>query len=112
MFGSPPDIEDQCNEHLYIADDYGDGQATMRCQLPKGHEGSHREIFHRDTSGEVTVTWQRSERCWHEFVNLDSIQAFEFYLKEYKDEAKARAELRMDAACFKRMCIKCENFDD
>lgn len=59
--GPPKDKEDECNAHLYIGDDYGDNVATMRCQLPKGHDGPHKEIFNRRGSA-VTVTWCVDER--------------------------------------------------
>lgn len=56
MFGKPKDVEGDCNAKLYIGDDYGDNHATMRCQLPVGHEGEHKEVFQR--GGEpVTITW-------------------------------------------------------
>ena len=58
-FGQPPDVEGQCNAHLYIADDFGDNCATMRCQKPKGHDGLHQEVFRDDT---CTVEWENDER--------------------------------------------------
>lgn len=61
MFGKPEDVEGECNSHLYIGDDYGDNHSTMRCRLPKGHEGPHREEFRRD-GGQVVVTWEKDER--------------------------------------------------
>jgi len=61
MFGEPEDVEGECNARLYIADNFGDNHATMRCQLSKGHDGSHQEVFHRD-GGEVRVTWEGDER--------------------------------------------------
>lgn len=64
--GKPEDVPGECNAHLYIADDYADNEATMRCQLPKGHNGLHQEIFHRGGT-EVTVTWSIDERDYKEF---------------------------------------------
>ena len=56
MFGKPRNVPGECNAHLYIGDDYGDNTATMRCQLPEGHEGRHHERFERQ--GEpVDVYW-------------------------------------------------------
>ncbi|ODS31528.1 MAG: hypothetical protein SCARUB_03341 [Candidatus Scalindua rubra] len=40
MFGSPKDLEGQCNAHCYIADNH----ATIRCQLAPNHKGRHREV--------------------------------------------------------------------
>ena len=59
MLGPPEDIEGQCNAHCYIADDYGDTHATIRCQLPKNHEGKHREVS-RD--GKLIIEWEDDER--------------------------------------------------
>ena len=66
MFGEPEDTEDECNARLFIADNYGDGTATMRCQLPLGHVGLHQEQFDRK-GGPVTITWTADERrrCDH-----------------------------------------------
>jgi hypothetical protein len=61
MFGEPKDVEGECNSHLYIADNYGDNHATMRCGLPKGHKGPHCEEFERK-GGKVVVTWENDER--------------------------------------------------
>jgi len=61
MFGPPDDVAGECNAHLYISDDYGDNHATMRCQLPEGHDGKHQEKFERDGS-EVVVTWEKDEK--------------------------------------------------
>lgn len=66
MFGEPQDEEDACNARLFIGDNYGDGTATMRCQLPLKHDGLHREQFERK-GGAVTITWVADERkkCDH-----------------------------------------------
>lgn len=50
----------KCMAELHIGDDYGDNQATIRCQLEVGHEGPHQEIFDRD--GEVKITFVCNER--------------------------------------------------
>ena len=57
------DPETRCEARLFIADDYGDNEATMKCQLKEGHEGPHLEAY--TTSGgknAVTVTWTLDER--------------------------------------------------
>ena len=59
MFGKPKDVDGECNAHCYIADDYGDNSATMRCALPVGHEGLHREVFR---NGGCVLTWKNDER--------------------------------------------------
>jgi len=60
MYGEPEDVKGECNARLYIADDFGDNHATMRCQLPEGHDGLHKEEFNHDSP--VVITWQRDER--------------------------------------------------
>jgi hypothetical protein len=66
MFGEPQDQEGECNARLFIADNYGDGSATIRCRLTPNHEGLHREQFERE-GGMVTITWVTDERrrCDH-----------------------------------------------
>jgi hypothetical protein len=66
MWGEPEDKEGECNARLFIADNHGDGTATMRCQRAPQHEGDHREEFERGGSS-VVVTWQidERERCDH-----------------------------------------------
>jgi hypothetical protein len=66
MFGEPADNDNECNARLFIGDNYGDGTATMRCQLALGHDGLHQEQFDRE-GGPVTITWTADERrrCDH-----------------------------------------------
>lgn len=66
MLGEPQDKEDECNARLFIGDNYGDGTATMRCQLGPGHGGVHQEQFTR-RGALVTITWvhDERERCDH-----------------------------------------------
>lgn len=61
MLGEPEDVEGECNAHLYIADNFGDNHATMRCQLVPGHDGPHQEVFYRE-GREVRVVWDGDER--------------------------------------------------
>lgn len=61
MWGPPEDVEGDCNAHIYIADDYGDNEATCRCNLPKEHMGLHVHSFKRDGE-EVQVIWKTDER--------------------------------------------------
>jgi len=61
-YGEPEDVPGQCNAHLYISDDFGDNHATIRCQLPPGHEGPHQEKFNRVEAGTCSVCWEHSER--------------------------------------------------
>lgn len=49
-----------CNAVLYIADDYGDNEATITCQLDPGHAGDHVERFDR-RGNVVTITWTLNE---------------------------------------------------
>jgi hypothetical protein len=66
MFGEPKDESEECNAHLYIADNYGDNSSTIRCQLAPGHDGPHREEFERQGQP-VVITWVVDERrrCDH-----------------------------------------------
>ena len=59
MFGPPEDVMDECNARLFIADNYGGNEATMRCQLEPKHDGLHKEVF---SERQVTVTWVEDER--------------------------------------------------
>lgn len=68
--GKPDDVPGECNAHCYIGDDYGDNTATMRCPLPKGHEGAHRKRFRDDA---VLVEWTRDERCLHVKTEQDEV---------------------------------------
>jgi hypothetical protein len=61
MFGKPKDVEGECNAHLMLGDDHGDGEATIRCGLPEDHEGHHTETFMRHERP-VTITWVHDER--------------------------------------------------
>ena len=61
MFGPPKDVEGQCNARLCIGDDYGDNEATMRCQLSPGHADTHREEF-KNCNGPVVVRWHGDAR--------------------------------------------------
>jgi len=66
MFGSPPDVPGECNARLCLGDDHGDGVATIRCTLPKGHTGKHqercRESEEAPDTRNVEVTWEGDER--------------------------------------------------
>lgn len=66
MFGEPSDKEGECNARLFIADNYGDGSASIRCQLALNHDGLHKEEFERH-GHMVTITWAVDERkrCDH-----------------------------------------------
>jgi len=59
-----------CKARLHIGDDFGDNSATIRCQLPKGHEGLHKEEFESSVYSKdfrskrinhVTITWEIDE---------------------------------------------------
>jgi hypothetical protein len=49
-----------CCAELHIADSYGDNNAAIRCQLPEGHEGPHREEFLRGGKS-VVITYEVDE---------------------------------------------------
>ncbi len=48
-----------CNRHMSIADDMGDNEASIRCQLPRGHKGPHQEQYTSDSYGTVTITFEK-----------------------------------------------------
>ncbi len=48
-----------CNRCMSIGDDHGDNEATMRCQLPMGHDGPHQEAYESGGHGKVTVTFEK-----------------------------------------------------
>lgn len=58
-YGEPEDEPGECNARLYVADNYGDNHATMRCQREPGHKGLHEERF---KGRDVVVTWAEDER--------------------------------------------------
>lgn len=60
MFGPPEDEAGKCNACMYLGDDHGDNHTTIKCNLPIGHEGPHKESFKR--KGEpVEITWHIDE---------------------------------------------------
>jgi len=70
-YGEPGDVPGECNAWLFIFDNFGDNHATMRCQLPEGHEGPHSERFRPDQEekGEaygVMVQWEGDD---HHYMN-------------------------------------------
>ena len=60
MFGSPEDVEGECNARLFLRDDYGDGTTTVQCKLLPDHEGLHEERFER-SDDLVIITWAKDE---------------------------------------------------
>ncbi|EGQ60915.1 hypothetical protein GGI1_03391 [Acidithiobacillus sp. GGI-221] len=56
-----PDITEEkaCGRHMSIADDMGDNEASIRCQLPRGHEGPHQEQYTSYSHGAVTITFEK-----------------------------------------------------
>lgn len=61
-YGEPKDVPGECNAWLFIFDNFGDNHCTLRCQLPEGHEGPHREEFRSKDEGpeahKVVVQWE------------------------------------------------------
>lgn len=49
MWNNFSDVEGECNAHCYIGDNYGDGSATFRRTLPKGHRDLHIKKFRENT---------------------------------------------------------------
>ncbi len=50
-----------CEAELHIGDDFGDNHATIKCQLPEGHDGTHKEEFQRNGTP-VVITFECDER--------------------------------------------------
>ena len=48
-----------CNRRMSIADDMGDNEASIRCQLPRGHKGPHQEQYTSCSHGVVTITFEK-----------------------------------------------------
>ena len=48
-----------CNRRMSIADDMGDNEASIRCQLPRGHKGPHQEQYNSCSHGVVTITFEK-----------------------------------------------------
>ena len=61
MFGSPKDVAGECNDRLFLADDYGDNDCTIRCSLSPKHKGLHKESFLWEGK-RVTITWEFEKR--------------------------------------------------
>jgi hypothetical protein len=59
-----------CKAKLYIADDYGDNVATIRCQLSSGHEGPHLEEFER-RGKPVKIEWECDDDDQEQFCRID-----------------------------------------
>lgn len=68
MFGEPNDVAGECNARLYLADNFGDNHATIRCQREPGHAGRHREEFDRENpegyimKSHIRIEWDIDER--------------------------------------------------
>jgi len=61
MFGEPKDVDGQCNARLFLSDDYGDNDCTIRCQLSPNHTGLHEENF-KHKGKPVKITWIFDEK--------------------------------------------------
>jgi hypothetical protein len=64
--GAPPQADQTslCPAELYIADDFGDNEATVRCQLELGHSGQHKEEWARDGGVQkCCITWTVDEKA-------------------------------------------------
>jgi hypothetical protein len=87
MLGEPQDVEGECNALVFIADNYGDGCATIRCQLPLAHDGMHREQFVRD-GGTIAITWDADERvrCDHGCGQWDHDHRDEILCPKHADD--------------------------
>lgn len=91
----PKDVEGECNAHLYIADNFSDNHATMRCELKPEHEGMHHEIYR---GGTVIVLWEHDDRDFSKIsdgephVGLDLPKDFTFKSWEQSEQPIKRTE--------------------
>ena len=76
MFGPPKDVEGKCNARLFLADDYGDNNCTIMCQLEPNHFSLHKETFMRTwlidgrrVVSEIVITWQEDEKPHYSVVD-------------------------------------------
>ena len=72
------DVEGECNARIYILEDYGgdESAAGVRCSLPAGHEGLHKESsYDKYKAGNIIVQWENDsrERCQICGVGVQSI---------------------------------------
>lgn len=68
----PKPVEGRCNARLHVADNYGDGHATMLCGLEPLHDGDHQESWVASGSGRITVTWELEDPQIAATVSLTS----------------------------------------
>lgn len=73
MYGPPQDVQGECNARLYLGDDYGDNECTIRCQREPEHEGKHREVFGSD-GRRVIIEWEKDERQEREEALNDNVR--------------------------------------
>lgn len=59
-----------CNRRMSIADDMGDNEASIRCQLPKGHKGPHKERYTSCSHGVITITFENGHVPPVDFVRI------------------------------------------
>lgn len=69
----PKDVSGECNAHIYIGDDWGDGTATFRCDLPKGHKCQHRDLFNRGV-----MFWNEDERDYNIYEECEPCKGWGF----------------------------------
>jgi len=90
-YGEPKDVPGKCNAKLSIADNYGDNHTTILCQLPVGHEGSHREQYTSHGSGAVSITWEKHDESYDISALEDALEqaiqtAFPEATRNYDEE--------------------------
>jgi len=73
------DVNGECSAHLYIGDNYGDGTATMRCQLPENHKGKHQEEFSRGEGKLIIISWEHDERDYNIYEECKSCSGMGFF---------------------------------
>jgi len=52
----------RCKAELYIADDCGDNEATIHCQLEDDHKTFHVASMKIGKAGNVIITWEKDAR--------------------------------------------------
>ncbi|WP_163056785.1 hypothetical protein [Acidithiobacillus ferrooxidans] len=70
-----PKIDEKkiCNRRMSIADDMGDNEASIRCQLPRGHKGPHQEQHTSGSHGVVTITFEKGHVPPVDFARISHI---------------------------------------
>jgi hypothetical protein len=123
MFGPQKDKPNQCNARMFLGDDYGDNDATFRCQLPVGHEGPHQEKFERKqmaptdiwpnppkSCGKAVISWEFDERfdCpYHGVQNTSECRVCDDARRNYEHENACEKCFGYGDISGETLCVRC-----